>query len=69
MFLYFSFKEGGSKSFEDKIAGDLDVTFMFLSRAFKTPYGEFYLDVSKIEVIDIKDLKEKIEKNLLLSAS
>lgn len=31
---------------------------------FKTPYGEFYLDVERIEAIDIIKLKKEMEENL-----
>jgi len=31
---------------------------------FKTPYGEFYLSVDNIEIINVEELKPEIEKNL-----
>lgn len=31
---------------------------------FKTPYGEFYLSVNNIEIVDVKGLEESIERSL-----
>lgn len=47
---------------------NLDPSFLYSEAnkvgSFKTPYGEFYLDIHSVEIIDVKELKEKIEKNL-----